>query len=87
MRYQLYAIISTGITKLFCLTQNRGFVRCSISTAVLISSINIDVVVNGALSLSEAISFYNLTMPLVMFIIIAVVGFAIGVWGLVEKDK
>lgn len=58
-----------------------------ISTAVLISSINIDVVVNGALSLSEAISFYNLTMPLVMFIIIAVVGFAIGVWGLVEKDK
>jgi len=59
-----------------------------ISAAILLSgTMAIDFMYFGVYSYSWILSQYQLTTPLIIFVIIAVVGFALSIWGLFEKEK
>jgi len=60
-----------------------------ISTAILLSgTMATGFIHNGRHSFAWSLSQYQLTTPLYIFIVIAIVGFALSVWGLLEKkDK
>ena len=59
-----------------------------ISSAILLSgTMATGFTHNGEHSFVWSLSQYKLTTPLVIFIIITVVGFALSIWGLIEKEK
>ncbi|MCL2048432.1 MAG: hypothetical protein FWG87_06860 [Defluviitaleaceae bacterium] len=59
-----------------------------VSTAILLSgTMATGFTNNGQYSFAWSLSQYKLTTPLTAFIAIAVLGLALGVWGLVEKGK
>jgi hypothetical protein len=59
-----------------------------ISTAILLSgTMTTGFTHNGVYSFAWSLSQYQLTAPLGIFVIIAVIGLGLSVWGLVEKEN
>ena len=64
------------------------FLAGIISSAILLSGTMVTGFIhNGEYSFAWSLSQYKLTIPLNIFIVIAVVGFALCIWGLIEKEK
>jgi TRAP-type C4-dicarboxylate transport system permease small subunit len=60
-----------------------------ISTAIILygTMIATRFINNGVYTISWQLSQYQLTAPLVIFVVIAVIGIALSIWGLFEKEN